>query len=89
MNKTIAILILAALVVGCATNAPLAAPIVVDPYGFWGGLWHGFIAPLSFIHSLFDPTVAIYSINNNGAFYNLGFTLGGMMGFKFTKKKID
>lgn len=76
MNKTIAILILAVLVVGCATNAPLAAPIVADPYGFWGGLWHGFIVLFSFIGSLFDPTIAVYSINNNGPFYNLGFVLG-------------
>lgn len=81
MNKTIAILILAVLVVGCATNAPLAAPIVVDPYGFWGGLWHGFIVLFSFIGSLFDPTIAVYSFNNNGAFYNLGFVLGVVLWF--------
>lgn len=79
MNKTISILILTALLVGCATNAPLAAPIVMDPYGFWGGLWHGYIIVFSFIGSLFDPTIAVYSFNNNGAFYNLGFVIGARL----------
>lgn len=79
MKKLLVIAAVAILTVGCATNAPLAAPIVVDPYGFWGGLWHGYIIIFSFIGSLFDPTIAIYSFNNNGAFYNLGFVIGARL----------
>lgn len=45
-------------------------------YGFWGGLWHGMIAGISFIGSLFNHEIAVYAINNNGAWYNLGFLFG-------------
>lgn len=45
-------------------------------YGFWGGLWHGIIAPFSFIGSLFSKDVAVWAVNNNGGWYTLGFLLG-------------
>lgn len=45
-------------------------------YGFWNGLWHGMIAGISFIGSLFDHTISVYAVNNNGAWYNFGFLLG-------------
>ncbi|MHB0975597.1 MAG: hypothetical protein ACYC1U_00195 [Candidatus Aquicultorales bacterium] len=44
--------------------------------GFWLGLWHGLIAPITFIVSLFKPNVNIYEVYNNGAWYNFGFLLG-------------
>lgn len=44
--------------------------------GFWSGLWHGIIAFFTFIFSLFDPTVQVYEVHNNGNWYNLGFVLG-------------
>lgn len=44
--------------------------------GFWLGLWHGMIAGLAFIISLFEPSVGVYEIHNNGNWYNLGFLLG-------------
>ncbi len=44
--------------------------------GFWRGLWHGFIAPVTFIVSLFSSDVTLYEVHNNGAWYNLGFLLG-------------
>lgn len=47
-----------------------------DPAGFWAGFWHGMIAPIAFIVSLFKPGVGIYETNNNGAWYNFGFILG-------------
>jgi hypothetical protein len=47
-----------------------------DPAGFWMGLWHGFIALITFIISLFNDNVAIYEINNSGNWYNFGFILG-------------
>lgn len=45
-------------------------------YGFWGGLWHGIIAPFSFIGSLFSDDIAMYAVNNNGGWYDFGFVLG-------------
>jgi hypothetical protein len=44
--------------------------------GFWKGLWHGFIAPFTFVVSLFSQKVHMYEVHNNGAWYNLGFLLG-------------
>ena len=46
------------------------------PAGFWAGLWHGIIAPITFIVSLFDAGVRIYETNNNGRWYEFGFVLG-------------
>jgi hypothetical protein len=44
--------------------------------GFWGGLWHGMIAPFTFFVSLWDNTVSIYETTNNGRWYEFGFMLG-------------
>ena len=44
--------------------------------GFWAGVWHGLIAPIVFIVSLFNPSVGIYEINNNGRWYDFGFLIG-------------
>lgn len=44
--------------------------------GFWWGLWHGFIAPVTFVVSLFTDTVGIYEAHNNGSWYDVGFLLG-------------
>jgi hypothetical protein len=46
------------------------------PAGFLGGYWHGLIAPLVFVVSLFVPGVSIYETNNNGRWYEFGFILG-------------
>lgn len=46
------------------------------PAGFWAGLWHGIILPLTFLISLFKPGVRIYETNNNGRLYDFGFMLG-------------
>ena len=44
--------------------------------GFWKGLWHGIISPITFIVSLFTDSVHFYEVHNNGNWYNLGFVLG-------------
>lgn len=43
--------------------------------GFWFGLWHGTIAVIAFIVSLFSDSTAIYAIYNNGGWYNFGFII--------------
>ena len=40
------------------------------------GLWHGIIAPILFVGSLFNPALQIYEVHNNGAEYNLGYLFG-------------
>ena len=44
--------------------------------GFWPGLWHGIITPVTFVISLFNDNVNIYEVHNNGNWYNFGFVLG-------------
>jgi hypothetical protein len=56
-------------------NSKYAAP-EAEPAGFWAGFWHGMIAPIAFVVSLFDEGVSIYEVNNNGLWYNFGFVLG-------------
>lgn len=44
--------------------------------GFLYGLWHGLIAPVTFVISLFSDSIYPYEIHNNGGWYNFGFLLG-------------
>lgn len=44
--------------------------------GFWLGLWHGIIAPFTFVISLFTDNVSLYEVHNNGNWYDFGFVLG-------------
>ena len=44
--------------------------------GFWLGLWHGIISPITFLISLFNDNVNLYEVHNNGGWYNFGFALG-------------
>ena len=44
--------------------------------GFWYGLWHGLISPVTFVISLFNHNVQLYDAHNNGGWYNFGFILG-------------
>jgi hypothetical protein len=52
-----------------------------DVAGFWNGLWHGIISPVTFIISLFTDNVEPYEVHNNGGWYNFGFILGVSMIF--------
>ncbi len=44
--------------------------------GFWKGIWHGLIAPITFIVSVFKKNVRLYEVHNSGFWYNFGFVLG-------------
>lgn len=67
---------------GCANNESVDACLTGYKYGFFGGLWHGFIAPFDFIGMLFDKNITMYAQNNNGGLYALGFLMGsGGWGF--------
>lgn len=75
--------LLAVLVIsGCADSENVEQCLSGHTYGFFGGLWHGFIAPFDFIAMLFNDEVTMYAQNNNGGLYALGFLLGsGGWGF--------
>jgi hypothetical protein len=59
------------------------------PAGFWAGYWHGLIAPIIFIVSLFKPGVRIYETHNNGTWYDFGFMLGVASSFGRNTVNID
>ena len=69
-------LLVAVLFTGCADVTLIEECTTVAPYGFWSGLWHGIVAPLAFIGSLFSDDIAMYALNNNGGWYDFGFVLG-------------
>jgi hypothetical protein len=75
---------------GCANNEVVSQCLTGHKYGFFGGLWHGFIAPFDFIGMLFNDKITMYAQNNNGGLYALGFLLGsggwGFFGGKGVKR---
>ena len=82
MKKTIFVLILVllALVISACTAGPNQLRNTPDEdgevAGFWRGLWHGLIAPFTFIFSLFSKSVYVFEVHNNGGWYTFGFLLG-------------
>lgn len=76
---------------GCAHREIVTGCLSGDPYGFWGGLWHGIIAPVDFVVMLFRDDITVYATNNNGAWYALGFLIGsggwGFLGGKGASRK--
>lgn len=79
------VVVVAVLLAACAPGANDVAgspdPTGAGPYGFWWGLWHGIIAPITFIISLFSDSVGIYEIHNTGGWYDFGFLLGLSLSF--------
>jgi uncharacterized membrane protein len=80
LRNVVGVLILVAGVLalaGCAAPADhVAAQAGVQPAGFWLGLWHGLICPITLIISWFSESVGIYAVHNNGGWYDFGFVLG-------------
>ncbi|GGC03533.1 hypothetical protein [Cellulomonas carbonis] len=70
------VVLLAACAPGANELVGSVAPDGEGPFGFWWGLWHGLIAPITFIVSLFTETVGIYEAHNTGGWYDFGFLLG-------------
>lgn len=80
---------LALLLTACAAgaNPDLGLPAADgDVAGFWLGLWHGLIAPITFIISLFTDTVNVYEVHNSGNWYDFGFVLGVSTAFGGTAR---
>lgn len=69
------ILVLTACAAG-ANPSVGTTPLDGDIAGFWLGVWHGIIAPITFIISLFTENVRFYEVHNNGGWYDFGFVLG-------------
>ncbi len=65
-----------AVLTACAAGVNDAAETGTSQAGFWLGLWHGLISPITFIVSLFTREVSVYEVHNNGNWYDAGFMLG-------------
>lgn len=79
MTKPILILTAILLLSSCAHVVDVSACVEgTKEYGFWNGLWHGLIAPFTFIGHLFDKDIAVFATNlkGSGGWYYFGFLLG-------------
>jgi hypothetical protein len=76
MSKTIIAILVLVTLSGCADQVTFTRAEQLLPVGFWFGLWHGMILPISWIVSLFSDSTAVYAIYNNGGWYDFGFVLG-------------
>lgn len=78
------------ILLGCADRIDVVFPKGAYEYGFFSGLWHGFIAPFALVGMLFDSDVTMFASKNSGFFYGLGFLLGsggwGILASKAKKK---
>jgi hypothetical protein len=96
-NKTARVIVLLVLTLflawSCAPG-PNVSEKTPDPEGkiagFWLGIWHGLISPVTFIVSVFSRGVRLYEVHNNGGWYNFGFVIGAglfLSGGIFGRKK--
>lgn len=58
--------------------------------GFFWGIWHGWLAPVSLIMGIFNNQLRVYETLNTGWWYDLGFYMAIISGFgslSFFRKK--
>ena len=77
MNKYLKyMLILGCLLALSACAHHYTAESIIDPYGFFSGIWHGIVCPISILGYFFVDGVYIIGEPNTGFFYYLGFVMG-------------
>jgi hypothetical protein len=62
----IVIIFCVVLLTACAQKEIVTECLKGHTYGFFGGLWHGIIAPFDLIAMLFRDNVTLFAQNNNG-----------------------
>ena len=93
MTSLILILILiVALTLGLLTGCMPGNEKYVEekPANFLSGIWHGWIAPLSLIVSIWSDNIRLYEVNNTGFWYDFGFyvaVISGFGGLSLTRNK--
>lgn len=78
------VLLLTGCIPGDGTNTPN------NPAGFFWGVCHGWLAPISLIVHFFNNEIRIYEINNSGWLYDFGFyiaIIGGFGGLSLSRRK--
>ena len=80
LRRYLPLLLLMVVVLAACAAGPNAAVDVPDvdgnTAGFWLGLWHGFISPVTLVISLFSDNVNVYEVFNSGGWYDFGFVMG-------------
>ena len=82
---SVGIIVLVGTIAGCATH--YSPDVVEDPYGFFSGIWHGFLFPLSLLANVSSWIAGLVGISildsiqiigrpNTGFWYYVGFVLG-------------
>jgi len=95
MNRrktTITIFILLTILVFTSCTPGSGASSFDDPAGFFMGIWHGWIAPVSLFMGFFNSEIRVYEIHNTGWWYDFGFyiaIISGFGGLSFFRKKDD
>lgn len=77
--KTFAVILILLLLTSCIPGDGKAT--IEDPAGFFSGIWHGWLAPISLIVSFFKNNISIYEIHNTGFWYDLGYYMAIISGF--------
>jgi hypothetical protein len=58
--------------------------------GFFWGVWHGWIAPVSLVLGIFFSDIRVYETANTGWWYDMGFyiaIISGFGGLSLTRRK--
>ncbi|MDF2586390.1 MAG: hypothetical protein K0S41_231 [Anaerocolumna sp.] len=61
-----------------------------EPAGFFWGVWHGWVAPVSLVIGLFNKNIRVYEVMNSGWWYDFGFyiaIISGFGGISLSRKK--
>ncbi len=87
--------ILAGIILTCLAGMLACAPgggnyNTHHPAGFFSGIWHGWIAPVSLIIGVFNHDIRVYEPVNTGWWYDFGFyiaIISGFGGLSLTRKR--
>lgn len=90
MKKVLVLVIILVLAMSLTSCFPGDKDIDDEPAGFFWGILHGWIAPLSLILSFFKDSIRIYEVVNSGFWYDFGFyiaIISGFGGLSLSRKK--
>ena len=83
MKKRILLICVAVVLLGALTGCVPGDGTYTSakPAGFFWGVWHGWIAPVSLIWGLFRKGIRVYETVNTGWWYDFGFYIAIISGF--------
>lgn len=79
LRLSLIITLILLLMTGCVPGDGTSTP--ADPAGFFWGIWHGWLAPISLIIGLFNNNIRLYEVYNTGWWYDFGFYIAIISGF--------